>query len=248
MMETLAFRSPINNAPVYFKPRVSSTMDEAVVLADASAAPGTVILTDFQEQGRGRREADAWQSAPGENLLFTVLLERGTGPADLLKTPLVCGLAVALALESLFPLSPLIKWPNDVLVRGKKICGILCQTRGRLVLAGIGINCNQTVFPGALAGRASSLALELGASVDGERLLIAVLESLDRWLDSPSWRPEIEARLAYRGERRRLVHGEGLEETIAEGMVEGLGESGELILRTPAEGGRERFFSGSLVE
>jgi BirA family biotin operon repressor/biotin-[acetyl-CoA-carboxylase] ligase len=248
MLERLTPDSPLNNAPVYFKPVVVSTMDEAAALADAGSPAGTVIMTDFQKQGRGRRSSGGWEAAPGESLLFTVLMPGGDDPDALLKAPLVAGLAVALALESSFSLSVAVKWPNDALVRGKKICGILCLARAPFVLAGIGINCNQEKFSPAVAERATSLALELGKPVDRRRLLYAVLAALKWSLVSPSWRAEIEARLAFRGERRRLVLGEGRTERAVEGIVLGLGESGELVLSTEAKPDGERFFSGSLIQ
>ncbi len=247
MFEELTPCSPINNAPVYFKPVVISTMEEAAALADAGAPAGTVIMTDFQERGRGRRSSRGWEAAPGESLLFTVLMPRGEGPAAPLKAPLVAGLAVATALESLYSLPVAVKWPNDVLVRGKKICGILCVAHTPFVLAGIGINCNQETFSVEVARRATSLALELGHPVDRRRILYAVLAAFDRALVSSSWRSEIEARLAFRGERRRLVLGEGETERAVEGIVTGLGESGEIILATDENPGGERFFSGSLL-
>ncbi|MBN2352569.1 MAG: biotin--[acetyl-CoA-carboxylase] ligase [Spirochaetales bacterium] len=246
MLEELTPCSPVNDAPVYFKPIVVSTMDEAAALADAGAPAGTVIMTDFQEQGRGRRSSRGWEAAPGESLLFTVLMPRGEGPAALLKAPLVAGLAVATALESLYSLPVAVKWPNDVLVRGKKICGILCVAHPPFVLAGIGINCRQTQFSTEVAGRATSLALELGRPIDRRRILYAVLAAIDRALVSPTWREDIESRLAFRGERRRLVLGEGKNERAVEGIVAGLGENGEIVLATDEKPEGERFFSGSL--
>jgi BirA family transcriptional regulator, biotin operon repressor / biotin---[acetyl-CoA-carboxylase] ligase len=239
-------RSPWNNAPVYYKPVVSSTMDEAASLADSLAAFGTVIMADYQEQGRGRRHASAWESAAGENLLFTVLLPKIFSSAGLAASPLLIGLAVSDALEKLHAPGCRIKWPNDIVVSGKKICGILCRTRGAYLLAGIGINCNQRRFPPALAARATSLAVVLGRPVERETLLLAVLEALRDLPGRTDWRAALEARLAFRGERRTLVPEAPGTGRAIEGVVTGLGSSGELLLRLP-DGSIASFVAGSLV-
>ncbi len=245
MIEKLPLPSPLNCAPVYFTSRATSTMDVAAGLADEGAPFGTVIQADYQTHGRGRRPAGVWESPAGKNLLFTVLLEKETAPALLLKTPLLIGLAVAKALENRYGLRSLIKWPNDVLVDGKKLCGILCRTRGRYILAGIGINCNQRRFSQALKAGAVSLALLLGRDVDRRDLLLSVIESYAEIRYQSYWREEIGERLAFRGERRVFRPEGDRSARLVEGVVEGLGGSGELLLRLP-DGKLEKMFSGRL--
>jgi BirA family biotin operon repressor/biotin-[acetyl-CoA-carboxylase] ligase len=244
-MRRLPFNSPVNDAPVYDAGIITSTMDAAAALADQGAAFGTVIRADFQTQGRGRRASGAWESPAAENLLFTVLLEKVASPSALLKTPLLIGLAVARALESLYALTVAIKWPNDILAGdGRKVCGILCQTHGRYLLAGIGINCNQRIFPPELKDKAVSLSLLLDGKVDRDRLLRAVLNRYAAIGAVPDPREEVERRLAFRGERRVfLPEDPGL--PAVEGVVAGLGENGELLLRTP-DGSLRGLVSGSL--
>lgn len=145
---------------------------------------GDVFVAEFQSAGRGRLD-HTWLSAKGENLTFSVVLAgAGRPPAEIATLPLVVGLAVVKALASLAPLS--LKWPNDVLCEGRKLAGILCERHGDNVIAGIGLNVNQTEFPPEIAWRATSLAVLCGRCFDRETVLLDVLKSLDklhtRWL------------------------------------------------------------------
>ena len=139
---------------------------------------GDVFTADFQTAGRGRLD-HKWLSPPGTNLMMSVVLSvEDLAPEQVSTLPLVAGLAVAEGLSpfvarglspfarGLSPaergLSPRLKWPNDVLVGGRKLSGILCERQGDLVVVGIGVNVGQVDFPAELAGRATSLAI-LGA-------------------------------------------------------------------------------------
>lgn len=131
---------------------------------------GDVFTADFQTAGRGRLD-HKWLSPPGTNLMMSVVLSvDDLAPEQVSTLPLVAGLAVAEGLSpfamGLSPaergLSPRLKWPNDVLVGGRKLSGILCERQGDLVVVGIGVNVGQRDFPSELAGRATSLAI-LGA-------------------------------------------------------------------------------------
>ena len=128
--------------------------------------PGDVFVADFQTAGRGRLDHE-WHAARGENLTFSVVLDAAdASPAEVATLPLVVGLAVARAVGSLLgKISEVaVKWPNDVLVGEKKICGILCERNGDAVVAGVGLNVNQTDFPAEIAARATSLRLVEGSS------------------------------------------------------------------------------------
>ena len=147
---------------------------------------GDVFTADFQSAGRGRLD-HKWLSPKGANLMMSAVLSVGGLDPELVATlPLVAGLAVAQALKMILS-SPAVslKWPNDVLVGGKKIAGILCERRGDEVIVGIGVNVNQTAFPPEIAGRATSLAIALGAAARGHGVEIVrvrdlVLEELGR--------------------------------------------------------------------
>ena len=157
--------------------------------ADArEGRPGDVFVADFQTAGRGRLDHE-WHAARGENLTFSVVLDAAdASPAEVATLPLVVGLAVARAVGSLLgKISEVAaKWPNDVLVGGKKICGILCERNGDAVVAGVGLNVNQTDFPAEIAARATSLRLVEGSSFSRDDVLNGVVAEIgdmhSRWL------------------------------------------------------------------
>ncbi len=140
---------------------------------------GDVFVAEFQTAGRGRLD-HAWHAAKGLNLTFSVVLDVGEKePSEVATLPLVVGLAVAGAVKEVLGKSAAIKWPNDVLVGGKKICGILCERAANGVIAGIGVNVNQVEFPEGIRERATSIALEVGAAVEKEKVLEAILKALE---------------------------------------------------------------------
>ena len=140
---------------------------------------GDVYTADFQTAGRGRLD-HRWLSSPGENLAMSVVLSvEGVEPHEVATLPLAVGLAVATTIGGR------VKWPNDVLVGGRKVAGILCERNGDCVIAGIGVNVRQTEFPPEIAESAASLAM-LGvadASVEGTRdmVLASLGEVYGRW-------------------------------------------------------------------
>lgn len=157
--------------------------------ADArEGRPGDVFVAEFQTAGRGRLDHE-WHAARGENLTFSVVLDAADAPpAEVATLPLVVGLAVARYVSSLLggAADVSVKWPNDVLVGGRKICGILCERNGDAVIAGVGLNVNQTDFPAEIAARATSLRLAAGSPFDREGVLNGVVAEIgdmhSRWL------------------------------------------------------------------
>ena len=151
--------------------------------ADARAGThGDIYAADFQTAGRGRLDHE-WHAAAGENLTFSAVLGvAGREPAEVATLPLVTGLAVAKAALPLLPESARaslgIKWPNDVLLGGRKLAGILCERNGDCVIAGIGINVNQVAFPPEIAERATSLSLACGCALSRDEVLARVLGAL----------------------------------------------------------------------
>ena len=147
-----------------------------------------MFVAEFQTAGRGRLDHE-WHAARGENLTFSVVLDAADmSPPEVATLPLVVGLAVARAVGALLGNSSLVavKWPNDVLVGGKKICGILCERNGDAVIAGVGLNVNQTDFPAEIAARATSLRLVAGSPFDRDDVLNGVVAEIgdmhSRWL------------------------------------------------------------------
>ncbi len=148
---------------------------------DARAGvPGDVFTADYQTAGRGRLN-HTWHAAAGQNLMMSVVLDVAQQPPSAVATlPLVMGLAVIEALAPLLPTPPQLKWPNDVLVGGKKLCGILCERHGDCVIAGLGVNVRETSFPPEIADRATSLAVLGAAILEIPQVRDVILASLAR--------------------------------------------------------------------
>lgn len=158
-----------------------STNERAKQLALGGAPHGTLVTADEQSAGRGR-QGRVWVSASGHALLMSLVV-RGLGRGDELL-PLVAGVAVCEACEGVAGVSCRIKWPNDVWIEGRKVCGILVEGRpqeGWAVL-GIGLNVSTPSFPDELAETATSLVLSAGSAPSRDEVLEAVLSSLDRLL------------------------------------------------------------------
>jgi len=170
---------------ILFSHEVDSTNKLAKELAMYGAHEGTVVIAETQTRGRGRLDRE-WASPTG-GLWFSIILRPKLRPAEAVKLTFVAGLAVAEVLGETFGLKAETKWPNDVLVNGRKICGILTEmnTTGEtvnFVVVGIGVNANfdvEKVFPESLRKIATSLENELGRKVQLGELFRALLERLE---------------------------------------------------------------------
>jgi BirA family biotin operon repressor/biotin-[acetyl-CoA-carboxylase] ligase len=157
---------------------VSSTNDVADLLATGGAAHGTVVAADAQQSGRGRM-GRAWHSPPGAGLYVSIVLKPASfmGPVDrgttsaAARVTLTAGVALAEALRAATGLPAAIKWPNDLVVGPRKVCGILAEgaatgDRLRHVILGFGVNVLTSAYPPEIADRATSIEAELGRPVD----------------------------------------------------------------------------------
>ncbi len=177
LQELSAFVSDIK-----YYPSLASTNELAMQLIKSGASAGTLILADHQSNGKGRNGHN-WESEVGVNLLFSLILKPQVPTHRLPVMSLLCALAVSQALASHTELTPEIKWPNDVLLDGRKVCGILNEStimgkEASYVILGIGCNVNQTIFPEDLAQSATSLKLATGKEFDRKALLTDILKYL----------------------------------------------------------------------
>ena len=159
-------------ARVVFLEECGSTNDEAKELAARGARAGTVVLTERQSAGRGRR--GGWSCPAGEGIACSVILRPEEPVAQWSRHALAAGVGVAEGLEGLGVQAGL-KWPNDVWLSGRKLCGILVEATAGVVVVGLGINVNVRSFPEELAFPATSLLLEKGQKVSREAVLAAVI-------------------------------------------------------------------------
>jgi BirA family biotin operon repressor/biotin-[acetyl-CoA-carboxylase] ligase len=228
----------------YYK--IGSTNNEAMSSASAGAPEGSVFVAEEQTAGRGRG-AHQWDSAASAGIYCSVVLRPALPPAEALILSLAAGLAVRAAVQQIDSrVMPDLKWPNDLLIEGKKFCGILTEmnaeaTRVRYIVVGIGINVNQAGFPADLRETATSLRLASGTEWSRVDLCAALLKSLDReyrdLLQKPDARESILKRFqeqssSVRGRQVRVEENGGFE-----GVTEGLDPRGFLQVRA-AEGVR----------
>jgi len=227
--------------------RTASTNLDAMEAAAEGAPEGSVFLAEEQTAGRGRG-GHRWESKKSQNIYCSVVLRPAVAPAETLALSLAAGLAAQSAVEKLTGLRPDLRWPNDLLLNGKKCGGILIEmtaepTRVRHVVAGIGLNVNQQEFSGELRETATSLRMAGGSSWPRVALVAALLQSLDReyralWPAQNVIRRFTEASSYARG---RKVHVE--EQGGYEGVTTGLDERGFLLVRT-ADGMRTVISGG----
>jgi BirA family transcriptional regulator, biotin operon repressor / biotin---[acetyl-CoA-carboxylase] ligase len=166
--------------PYRFVERTASTQR----LLGANDPEGAVAVADEQTEGRGRL-GRRWLAPAGTSLLVSVLLRPDVKPARLPELSLVAGRACAEAITEAAGLETEVKFPNDLLVRGRKVAGILAEaSEGRVVL-GIGVNVSQAAgeLPAEPRTPATSLLLEIGRPVDRAELLVALLDHLERRYD-----------------------------------------------------------------
>jgi BirA family transcriptional regulator, biotin operon repressor / biotin---[acetyl-CoA-carboxylase] ligase len=229
-----AIRQALPGRAIHYFPSLDTTMREAARLGASGAPAGTIVTADEQTAGRGRH-GHAWHSEPESGLYMTVILR----PAETVPIlTLAAGLGVREAIETPCDL----RWPNDVLIGGLKCAGILLTLEAGAVLAGIGVNVNQTSFPDELAGLATSLRIATGRPHSREKILVRIANALDS--HAALGKEEILRAFAqassYVSGRRVAV-----ESTGSSGTTAGLDENGFLLLRT--DGGRvERVIAGGV--
>ncbi len=172
---------------------LDSTNREAARRIMAGQTENVVIVADCQTAGQGRYDRQ-WESRPSLGLWISIIRTIEIDLQKLSQATLVAAVAVAEGIEKSSGLAPQVKWPNDLLVNGGKLCGILvenpgaylhsAQTNTHTLVFGIGINVShqQADFAPELAQKATSLSLTLGREIDKENLLTAIIEQLDKWL------------------------------------------------------------------
>jgi BirA family transcriptional regulator, biotin operon repressor / biotin---[acetyl-CoA-carboxylase] ligase len=171
---------------IYYLSEITSTNTHARARAEQGGAEGETVIAEKQTEGRGRMGRN-WVSPPYANLYLSVILRPRLAPARAPQITLMAAVALAETVESLIGRPPEIKWPNDILVDGKKLAGILtessCQAeRVLFVILGIGINVNYSVelMPEDIRARATSLMLLKKKLVSREELVRRLLRNLDR--------------------------------------------------------------------
>lgn len=242
---------------LHFFASTGSTNPDAKRFAEEGAPHGTIVVADRQTAGRGRR-GRTWESPAGESLYFTIVVRPTFAPGKASMVTLVMALAVADAIHEVTSLPTGIKWPNDIVVNGKKVCGILTEmsmtpelNEIQFLVAGVGVNVNHDSprrFSEEIREMATSLRIETGRQLQRALLLERILahfekdyELFEQTLDLSLLKARYEAQLMGKGEKVRVLDPAG-EYT---GISRGITETGELIVEKE-EGETVRVYAGEV--
>jgi len=197
---------------------------------------GTVVLAEHQTKGRGRKNRE-WYSNSGQNLTFSILLKDDIEPKLINILNLGTSVVVAQSIENLFQLNVEVKWPNDVLINKKKVCGILLESTSKgsvinKIVIGIGINVNQPNFPGKYEIPPTSIRKEFKEEVSRERLLSELLNNFEEMYIEAKKNPnkilnDWRARCKMIGEKVKVVE----DDKTKFGLFEDIDDEGFMILK-----------------
>lgn len=221
---------------------IDSTNMEARRLAEVDEAHGTVVVAESQTSGRGRR-GRRWNSTEGAGLWFSMILRPDILPEYAPALTLVAAMAVTKAVERMTGTKPGIKWPNDLVLSGKKVCGILTEMNVgqdgiKYIILGIGINVKAQEFPMEIADIATALEMECNKKISREQLLAAVLAEFEYFyeqymqtLDMSLMLEEYNKYLLNLDKQVRVLDPQG----AYEGIARGINSTGELLVEREGE-------------
>ena len=177
LIETNRTTSCIGRNIEYYSFTDSTNDDAAEIINDNQAKNGTIIITDYQKNGRGRRN-NKWLSSPGDNLTFSLILEENN-KKKLQLLSILSGISIVQGIKKFAQIECGLKWPNDIMLNNKKIGGILIETKktdnNDYAIIGVGLNINQQTIPEELDSIASSLRIENSNPIQREPLLAFIL-------------------------------------------------------------------------
>ncbi len=216
---------------------IDSTNRACKELGKSGGLHGTVILANEQSNGRGRLGRD-WDSKRGDGIYMSLLLRPNLMPKEASLLTLLAALSVNKGIRTITGLNSFIKWPNDIVVNGKKVCGILTEMQSLqntldFVVVGIGVNVNQEVFPEKLSHSATSLAIECGQKMDINLLAVEIIKAFEYYYLEYTRHKEFifvneyNDNLVNRMQRVRIVDSNS--EDI--GLALGINDSGALLVR-----------------
>lgn len=229
-----------------------STNIQAKAGGEKGESHGTLYVAESQSAGRGRR-GRSWESPAGESIYMSLLLRPELPPVKAPMLTLVMALAVARAIREQTGAEALIKWPNDIVVQGRKICGILTEMSTEMtwinyVVIGIGINVNQNEFPEELKDCASSLKMETGRRFRRSHLIAAVMEHFEMYYEQflqegslAGFRKEYNELLVNKDRQVKILEPGNHYEAYALGI----NDTGELIVEKE-DGSVQNIFAGEV--
>ena len=247
--------------PVSFYESVGSTNIQAKIDAENGASHGTLIAAEMQTAGRGRRGRE-WNSPPGSNLYFSLILKPDFPPAAASMLTLVMAFAIARGIESTADEEGVpqngrkpaeIKWPNDIVINGKKVCGILTEMSAErdyihYVVIGCGVNVRKQDFLPEVAAKATDLESEFGKKISRSRLLANIMKAFESEYDIFLEKKTLEdlkdrynAILVNRNREVCVLDPKGK----YSGVAGGINELGELLVELP-DGGVKQVYAGEV--
>lgn len=224
---------------IYYFDSIDSTNTKAKELAEEGHPSGTLVVADRQTAGKGRR-GRSWESPTGIGIFMTLMLKPEINPNNASMLTLVAAMATTRAIRRVTGVPAMIKWPNDIVMNGKKVCGILTEMSEQFdyinhIVIGIGINVHNEDFPEEIAQTASSLYLESGQHIHRASLIEAFLEEFEdvyaeylKTEDMEGLQKEYDAMLVNRGRQVRVLD----PKEPFEGKAMGITKKGELIVDT----------------
>ena len=249
-IENILFDKAMGKQIIYFD-SIDSTNSYAKKKIDR-LKEGTVILAEKQTAGRGRRGRE-WISPDGTGIWMSIALKPDIPPREGIKMTQITVAAVCKSIRELTKLDALIKWPNDIVINGKKVCGILTEMAGELneinyIVIGIGINVNMKDFPDEIKKHASSLFIEGNKKIDRKILLIDILKKFENLYDAYMENLNLNETLsivrnysAILGKNIRIIQGK----SVKTARAVGINDDGLLLVETE-DGGREPISSGEI--
>ena len=233
---------------------LGSTNVHARTLAEQGAAQGEVVIAEAQTDGRGRL-GRRWESPPGVNIYFSVILRPRLLPVHAPQITLMAAVALAETVAPLIEQAPVIKWPNDILVNGKKLAGVLSEAacnpeRIDHVILGIGLNLNYRVvsMPAEIRRRATSVTDLTGNEIDRESVMIRLIQNLDRCYGEleecgfETLRPRWDKFFGLRGRRVRIEN----HEQVVTGRALGIDRNGALVVEDEF-GELQNIYAGDVI-
>ncbi len=238
--------------PVRIFEETDSTNIQCADLALKGWPEGTLVTAESQTAGKGRRGRN-WESPAGTGIWMSLLLRPQIPAEKASMLTLVAALAVQKGIETETGIHSMIKWPNDLVIGSKKICGILTEMRSRekepeYVIVGIGINANMTEFPDEIQDRATSLCLETGRKADRAGVIAGIMAAFEedykrflRTCDLSLLKDEYDAGLINKGRQVKVLAPSG----TYTGICQGIEKEGGLMVELP-DGRKETVVSGEV--
>jgi BirA family biotin operon repressor/biotin-[acetyl-CoA-carboxylase] ligase len=239
---------------IHYFHEIGSTNNYARERAELGAAEGEVVVAESQSHGRGRL-GRRWESPPFANLYFSILLRPKISPAHAAQITLMAAVALAEVVEEFVPERPAIKWPNDILIGGKKLAGILTEAacsaeRVEYVILGIGVNLNyaSAAMPEEIRRRAASVLEVAGRPVQRESFLQRLIQGIERCYGEleqagfDALAARWESYFAWRGQRVRVE----LFDQVTTGTAKGIDRDGALVIVDDG-GSAQRILAGDVI-